>query len=272
MAATARPVDLSNVKEGGVFRPRRKPEGDYVAKIVKADDHQPNDKTKPLGWVLTIQVEGDARSTYPYYLSPEEKQAWKVRGICVAAGLNVKSARIRFDPNKLVGKTIGIALEDDEYEGRMKSAIADVFTKDEVGPNANEGAPDDEEYDDADEVPDDEVEVPDDEEEEEEEAPAPPPARKRRAKPAPEPEPEEEDEEEEEEAPAPPPRRRRKPAPAPDPEPEDDEEEDEPAPAPRRRASPPPAKKAAPARKRAAAPPVEEDDDDLDDLDTDDLD
>lgn len=268
MAATARPVDLTNVKEGGVFRPRRKPEGDYVAKIVKADDHQPNDKTKPLGWVFTIQIEGDARSTYPYYLSPEEKQAWKVRGICVAAGLNVKSARIRFDPNKLVGKTIGVALEDDEYEGRIKSSIADVFTKDEVGPNADEGAPD-EEYDDADEAPEDEVEVPDDEEEEEEEeAPAPPP-RKRRVKAAPEPEPEDEDEEE---VPVPTRRVKRRAAPEPDPEPEDDEEEDEPEPAPaprRRRATAPPAKKAAP-RKRAAAP-VEDDDDDLDDLDTDDL-
>lgn len=270
MAATARPVDLTNVKEGGVFKPRRKPEGDYVAKIVKADDHQPNDKNSPLGWVLTIQIEGDARSTYPYYLSPAEKQAWKVRGICVAAGLNVKSARIRFDPNKLVGKTIGVALEDDEFEGRIKSSIGDVFTKDEVGPNADEGAPD-EEYDDADESPEDEVEVPDDEEEEEEEAPAPPP-RKRRAKPAPEPEPEDEDEEDEE-PPAPTRRVKRRAAPEPDPEPEDDEEEDEPEPAPaprRRRATAPPAKKAAPARKRAAAP-VEDDDDDLDDLDTDDL-
>lgn len=263
MAATARAVDLTNVKEGGNFRPRRKPEGDYVAKIVKADDHQPNDKAKPLGWVLTIQIEGDARSTYPYYLSPEEKQAWKVRGVCVAAGLNVKSARIRFDPNKLVGKTIGVALEDDEYEGRLKSVIADVFTKDEVGPNADEDAPADDDYDDA-----DEVEVPDDDEpEEEEEAPAP--VRKRRAKPAPEPEPEEEDEDEDEEPPAPPRRVRRKPAPEPEPEEEDDEEDE---PAPRRRAVTP-VKKASPApRKRAAAPVVEDDEDDLDDLDTDDLD
>lgn len=265
MAATARAVDLTNVKEGGNFRPRRKPEGDYVAKIVKADDHQPNDKTKPLGWVLTIQIEGDARSTYPYYLSPEEKQAWKVRGVCVAAGLNVKSARIRFDPNKLVGKTIGVALEDDEYEGRLKSVIADVFTKDEVGPNADEDAPADEEYDDA-----DEVEVPDDEdEEEEEEEEAPTPVRKRRAKPAPEPEPEEEDEDEEPPAPVAPKRRTARTRVV-EPDPEEEEEDDEPAPAPRRRAVAP-AKKAAP-RKRAAAPVVEDDEDDLDDLDTDDLD
>lgn len=240
MAATPRAVDLTDVKEGGNFRPRRKPEGDYKAKVVKADDHQPNDKTKPLGWVLTIQVDGDARSTYPYYLSPEAKQAWKVRGIMVAAGFSAKAARIKFDPNKLVNKKIGVALEDDEYEGRQKSVIADVFPESEVGGNADEDVPD---YDDA----DDTVDVPEDDEEEvevEEEAPAP--ARRRVAKkraPEPEPEDDEDDDDEEEEAPAPPPRKRR--------------------------AAAPPVKAAT---RRAKAAPVEEDDDDLDDLETDDLD
>lgn len=250
MAATARNVDLTNVKEGGGFRPRRKPEGDYRAKIVKADDHQPNDKTKPMGWVLTIQVEGDARSSYPYYLSPDTKQAWKVAGVCRAAGLNVKNVRVKFDPNKLVNKTIGVALADDEYEGRPKSVIDDVFPASEVDSSPEDETEEVEDIDtdsDEDEIAGDYDEEPDEEEEEEEEPPAPP-VRKRRAKPAPAPEPEPEDDEEEE---------------------EEDEEEPEPTPPPRRRAKAP-AKAAAPTR-RAKPKPVEDDDDDLDDLDTDDL-
>jgi hypothetical protein len=249
-------VDLSNVKDGGNFRPRRKPEGDYRAKIVKADDHLKEGKEP--GWVLTVQVEGDGRSTYPYYLSSEEKQLWKVRGICLAAGIPVGSKRIRFDPNKLVNKSIGIALEDDEYNGREKSAIADVFTVAEVGANADEDVPD------GDEPEDDEIELDEDPEEE----PAPAPKRRRKVEPEPEPE-EDEEEEEEEPEPTPPPRRRRKPAPAP--EPEEDEEEDEEPPAPpvrRRRAAAPPAKTA---RRAAPAPAEDDDEDDLDDLDTDDL-
>lgn len=232
MAATARAVDLSNVKDGGNFRPRRKPSGDYKAKIVKADDHQPNDKSKPLGWVLTIQVEGDARSTYPYYLNPEAKQAWKIGAICRAAGLNVKNARIKFDPNKLVNKAIGVYLEDDEYEGREKSVIDDVFPVSEVSARADEE--DIDEIDDDEEVVDDEEPVEDDEpEEEEEEEPAPkrrPAAtsRARKAAPAPEPEDDEEDEEEEEEPePTPPPRKtvRKKVAPKPAPVEDDDLDE-----------------------------------------------
>ncbi len=39
MAATKRTVDFSNVKEVGDFNPRRMPAGDYLARIVKVDDH-----------------------------------------------------------------------------------------------------------------------------------------------------------------------------------------------------------------------------------------
>lgn len=248
MAATARNVDLTDVKEGGNFRPRRKPEGDYVAKIIKADDHQPKDKTKAMGWVLTLQVEGDARSTYPYYLSPEKNQAWKIGGIMRAAGFNMKNARIKFDPNKLVNKYVGIALVDDEYEGRLKSTIDDVFHRDDVGPDADsdDEVIEEDEIDTDDEVEGEDEDTEPEEEEEDEPEPTPPPRKRTARKRAPEPEPEDD---------------------------EEDEEDDEPEPAPaprRRRAAAPPAKKA-PAR-RAKPAPVEEDDDDLDDLDTDDLD
>jgi hypothetical protein len=229
MAATARAVDLSDVKEGGsAFKPRRKPEGDYRAKIVKADDHVKEGKEP--GWVLTVMVEGDNRSTYPVYLNPEKKQAWKIAQACRAAGLNVKNARVRFDPNKLVNKEIGVFLEDDEYEGRPKSVIAEMFPVSEVGGNADE--PDEEEIIDEDEEID----------EEEDEEPEPvKPVRKPRRKVEPEPEPEEDEEE--------------------------DEDEEEPPPPPRKRTA---ARKAAPAPRRRKPAPVEDEDDedlDLDDLD-----
>lgn len=259
MAATVRAVDLTDVKEGGSFRPKRKTAGDYRAKIVKADDHTKEGKTP--GWVLTVQVEGDARATYPIYLNPDKKQAWKIWQVCRAAGLNVKQARVRFDANRLVGKAIGVALEDDEYEGRLKSTIDECFPVSEVGASADEDAPDIDE--------DDEVEIPDDQdiEEEEEEEPAPV-AKTRRRKPAPAPvveeEEEEEDEPEEEPEPPKPTRRVARRKPAPEPEPEDEEEEEEPPPRRRRAAS-------TPATKRVAKAPVASDDED-DDLDLDDLD
>ena len=239
MAASIRVVDLTDVKEGGTFRPRRKPEGDYKAKIVKADDHVKEGKLP--GWVLTVMVDGDGRSTYPVYLNPEKKQAWKIAQACRAAGLNVKNTRVKFDPNRLVGKPVGISLEDDEYEGRLKSTIGELFPVSEVGANADE-----------------DIDVVDDEEiidEDEDEEPPAPKARTTRSTPI-QTEPEEEDEEPEPVKPV----RRRRPAPAPVVEEEEDEEEEEP-PAPVRRP-----------RKRAATPPPPPADDEIDDLDLDDLD
>jgi hypothetical protein len=242
MAATVRVVNLTDVKDGGgAFKPRRKPEGDYRAKFVKADDHQKEGKLP--GWVMTVQIEGDARSTYPVYLNPDPKQVWKIWQACRAAGLNVKNAKVRFDPNKLVGKTIGVFLEDDEFEGRPKSVVAEMFPASEVGANADEDEVVDEEI-----IDEDEVEIPEDDEEEDEPEPEPvkPTKRVTRRKPAPEPEPEDDEDE------------------------EDEEDEEEPPPPPRKRA---PAKKttAAPARRRKPAPVVEEDEED-EDLDLDDLD
>jgi hypothetical protein len=223
MAATTRVVDLSNVKEGGNFRPRRKPEGDYRAKIVKVDDHQPKDKSKPQGWVYTIQVDGDARSTYPFYVNPSPKEAWKIRQICEAAGIKLKLGKIKYDPNRVVGKAVGIALADDEYEGRVKSTIDDIFPVSEVGANADEDAPED----DVDAV-DDEVETPDIEDDEEEDEPEPEPKPKRRKKkPAPEPEPEDDDEDEDEEEPPPPPKKKAKAKKAAPPPPADDEDDED---------------------------------------------
>jgi hypothetical protein len=219
MPATKRKMDFTNVKDGGNFRPKRRPEGDYLAKVVKVEDSTSNAGNEQ--WVFTIMVKGDQRSTYPYYCGIDEKQAWKVRKMFIAAGIQVPKKMVLVDPNKLVGKEVGIVLVDDEYEGRMKSVIDEFIPVDDVT-----GEGDD---DDADEVEEDEVE-------EVEEAP---PARKRTAakkttrRRAPEPEEEDEEEDEEVEEELAPRRRAAKKAPAKKaaarrraPEPEDDEDED----------------------------------------------
>jgi hypothetical protein len=147
MAATTKVIDMTNIKERGNFNPRHKTAGDYRAKIVKVEDHQPKDSATVNGWVFTISLASDARATYPYYANWETNQAWKTRNLCVAAGVLPpdKKAKVRIDPNKLVGKTIAVSLEDDEYEGKMKSVIQGVFPESELsegdGP-ADEGTAD----------------------------------------------------------------------------------------------------------------------------------
>lgn len=258
---TAQILDMSKVKEQGAFNPRHMPEGDYLARVTKIED-APVKKVENQGapqWLFTIQLE-DRHATYPYYCQFAENQLWKIRNLLVAAGINVPKKRLKVDPTKLLNKLIAITLEDDEYEGKMKSVIAAIFSPTEMQGGTSEPA-DEEEDDEQDEEETPpppkrrrqvEPEPEPEEDEDEEEEPAPPVRKKRRA-PEPEPE-EEEDEEEDEEEPPPPPRRKRRAAPPPpvDEEEEEDEDEEE-APPPRRVA-----KKTAPARRKVTDEELEE--------------
>jgi hypothetical protein len=135
--ATKRVVDFTKVKEQGNFNPRHKPAGDYRMKITKVDDH--TSKSGNDNWVFTIVPTTDQRATYPYYVSADPEQAWKIRNLLLAAGVSVPKKKVAVDPNKLlVGKEIGVTLEDDEYEGRMKSSIVQTFPVDDLEEDAPE--------------------------------------------------------------------------------------------------------------------------------------
>ena len=205
-------VDFSNVKDRGEFSNRALPEGDYIAKITDVNLAESSQGNTQL--IFKIEVEGVRAASYPFYCGLDEKQLWKLRNLCVAAGLNAPKKRLALDPNKLIGKLIGIELMDDEYEGRVKSKINGVFPKEEVAQ--------------ADDIPDDADTDDVDDEDDEDEAPAPKKRATKKRQPEPEPEDDDdEDDEEEEEAPAPKRKKapaKKKPAPVED---DEDEEDDE---------------------------------------------
>lgn len=247
-------LDMTNVKEGGgAFNKRRVPEGDYLAKVTKVEDALVKSEANKGAhqWLFTIVLTDKANATYPYYCQTQaENQLWKVRNLLVAAGITVPRKRVKVDPERLVGKTIAVTLQDAEYEGKEQSEIGAIFPPSEMN-----GGSDD---------------IDEDEEDEEDEEEAPAPKAKAKRKPAPEPEDDEDDDEEdeeEEEEPEPEPvvRKKRRPVPPPvdDDEDEEDEDEEEEEPAPKKRA----AKKAAPVRRGKRQVTDEE----LEELDIDDI-
>jgi hypothetical protein len=187
--AGAAVLDFTNTREGGAtFNKKRVPSGDYLAKVTAVKD-SPTKDTKEAQWLFTIELVGKFTDRkFPYYCKLVENQLWKVRNLCLAVGLAVPKKKVKLDPNRLVGKTIGVTLDDDEYEGKLQSVVTQTFPASEL--DGDNGEPED----------DEEEETEDDEEEAEEEAA--------------EPEEDEEDEEDEEEEPAPPVKRRTKAAPA----------------------------------------------------------
>lgn len=218
--ATSKVLDFSQVKDQAGFSPKHKPEGEYLATIVSFDDTK--SKSGNDMWVFGIALKKDRKAVYPQYCLLGADQLWKLRNLMLAAGIAVPKKKLKVDGNRLVGKDLGICLEDDEYEGKLKSVITSVFPASEF-----EGVPGDE--DDEDESDDDVEEEEDYEDEEpEDEAPA--------DEDDSEDEPDDDEDEEEEEPPAKPVRTTKAPARAskaparakPKAKPvEDDEDEDE---------------------------------------------
>lgn len=175
-SVTAKVIDFSNVKEGGgAFNTHRVPEGDYRATIVKVEDAT-SKKDDTFQYVFTIKLTKYSQYAYPYYCKLAENQLWKLRNLAIAAGLNVPKKRMKFDPSKVVGKSIGVTMEDDEYEGKLKSTVSAIFPVAELveGNEVDEDdedaiTPDDDDNDDLETEDSDDDDVEDDAEEDEEE-------------------------------------------------------------------------------------------------------
>ncbi|AVR56954.1 hypothetical protein PBI_TRISCUIT_81 [Microbacterium phage Triscuit] len=158
--ATARTLDMTNVKEGGNFNQARIPAGDYAAIITKVEDA--TTKSKKESWLFTIKLKSKPSSVFRYQCILEENMLWKVRNLAIAAGKTVPKKRLKLDPNQLVGKLIGVSIEDaEDYKDKPQSEIGGVFPAAELGDDASLTT------DDAD------IDDEDDEDEEEEVGPGP---------------------------------------------------------------------------------------------------
>lgn len=182
--ATATIIDFSNVKERGNFNPKHIDADDYVATISKVE--QTESKAGDDMWVFTIELDDVPRATYPHYCVLTDNQYWKIKALFEAAGVTVGKRKVKVDPNRLIGKKIGVAMDDDEYEGRLKSVVVEVFPADDVTESADDEDPEEDEIEEEEEKPrkkkksapveeedEDEDEDEEDDEEEEEEEPAP---------------------------------------------------------------------------------------------------
>lgn len=248
----ARTLDFSNVKESSGINPKHKEDGEYLGTVTEVRDDPAKDGEAM--WLFLIKLEDDKTASYPFYCKLVENQLWKLRNLFLAAGVALPKRAVKIDPNKVIGKKVGVILTGEEYEGKMKSVVDGLIPVEELT-----------DYDGAATEADD-----DDDDEDEEEEVAPPKKRGRPAKKAVVEEEDDDDDDEEEDEPEPPKKRGRgRPRKVVEPEPEeddDDDEEDEPAPPKKRGRPAKAAAKAAPVKKKRRR--ADEDDDDLDiDLD-----
>lgn len=184
--ASAAILDFSDVKdrnESGINK-KRVPAGDYLAKVVRVED-RPVKETKEAQWMFVIKLENQFPDRgFPLYCKLVPNQLWKVRNLFMAAGVAIPKKKLKIDPNRVVGKLIGITLEDDEYDGKAQSVISQTFPANELDEldDSDDSTEEetDEEYEDEEGTEEEDAEEPaeEEEEDEEEEEPEPEPAPK----------------------------------------------------------------------------------------------
>lgn len=152
--AKAMPLDFTNTKDGGGnFRKIRQVAGEYRAKIVQVEDTKKKDGGDPM-WLWTIKV---GPGVYPYYTAFAENQLWKIRNLFVAAGIAVPKKRVNVNPNKIVGKDIGVILVDDDYDGKEQSSIDSVLPLSEISDDDSPAEPDEDEEETTEETADEDT-------------------------------------------------------------------------------------------------------------------
>lgn len=171
-------IDFGGVPKERQQRGRHIPEGDYKVKIVSwKKGWKDDDKSNPPYYRWRFQVlEGKYKGTPLYYITSMKSEAlFNLRNLIFAAtdgAKNVAGKKVDFNPDSLVGKKIGTVVEDEEYEGKMRSRAVDVRPMSELDEEDDDEADDedeDEESDEEDDEEDDEDEEDEDEEDDEEE-------------------------------------------------------------------------------------------------------
>lgn len=215
-------IDFTKTEERSGWNTRQIPEGLYRAKVVSVQETEAQDGTAMLVYGFVPEDNRFKSRRFPYYCKLQQNQLWKLRDLLVAAGETVPKRAVNIDPEKIVGKSVAIEVEDDSYNGNIRSSVNGVYgvdildedggdtevEDDEVEDDEENGDYEEEEFDDIEDESDEDEDYDDEEEDLEDD---------------------EEDLYEDD-----------------DEDYDDEEEDEEPEPAPKRR--PAPARKAAPAK------------------------
>lgn len=107
------------------------PQGKYVAKVESITQEDGKSGYAYLKWELKI-VKGTAKGLHVNHITSLKPSAmFNLRNTLTACGVNVPKSAVSLDTRKLIGKTLGIEVEDREYEGNVYPNVKKTFPADE---------------------------------------------------------------------------------------------------------------------------------------------
>lgn len=158
------------------------PNDDYLFKISDAWEGI-SGTGNPTAYFEAKIPKGNYKGFQGYYnCSLKPKALWKLRQFLEALGMEDLGKKLNIDWTEVIGKYFGATVEEDTYQGKVRSKIIDVFPSSELeedeeetdeGDSEEEEVEEDEEGDEeeGDDEDNDEEEEEDEEEDEEEEKP-----------------------------------------------------------------------------------------------------
>lgn len=140
-------VDFSNVgerTEGG--RAAHVPEGDYLfqPKAVELRSKKDDESSKYLSWRMAIFAPEKHKGKTVYHItSLKEESLWNLRNLLEDMGIKVPQSSLKLPLQQIIAKSpvFGGTVEDDEYDGKVKSKIVATFKKaqyEEVGSDSDD--------------------------------------------------------------------------------------------------------------------------------------
>lgn len=122
-------VDFEGVDSGGGGF--HIPEGEYGVKVESVDLKKSDNGNDMIAWTF-VGTEGKAKGKKFYlYTVLVEQALWKLRGTLEGLGVEVPDSSTDIDLDELVGLEGTGLVEDNEYEGRIRSQLVSIISSDE---------------------------------------------------------------------------------------------------------------------------------------------
>lgn len=165
-------TDFTGVE--GRKRRRRIKEGDYLFEVtdyeVGKSSKKDDDGKKKRFIVFEFKIlKGPSTGTFSDLFGLAKNQLWRYRNFLEAAGVKVAAGVTDVRLDKIPGKQVAGTVEDDEYNGKIKSQVSDYFSASEYEELSEDEEDEDEDSDEEDEDEEDEADLTEETDEDEDE-------------------------------------------------------------------------------------------------------
>jgi len=118
-------VDFTGVSSGGDFNVA---EGDYAVEVTNVEQKISKNQKPFLAFEFTIRGEEENGKRLFHNCSLQPQALFNLRRTLEAMGLEVPDGAMDVDLEELKGLYLGVHVESEEYQGKVRPRVTDVFS------------------------------------------------------------------------------------------------------------------------------------------------